>query len=95
MRKRYLIAYDISDDKRRTAAFKTLMDNGDHVQFSVFLCDLNDKELAELKGKLSQTINHREDQVLVLRLGSTDDELRAILHCIGRSYEPPLRTLVI
>ena len=48
MRNRYLVAYDVSDDKRRTGIFKTLMGNGDHVQFSVFLCDLSDLELARL-----------------------------------------------
>ena len=95
MRKRYLVAYDISDDKRRTSVFKTLMDNGDHVQFSVFLCDLNDKELAELKGRLSQAINHWQDQVIIVNLGAGDQELHAMLECVGRAYEPPLRILVV
>ena len=38
MRRRFLITYDISDDKRRNNVFKALRDCGDHVQYSVFIC---------------------------------------------------------
>lgn len=95
MRRRYLIAYDVADDKRRNGVFKTLMGNGDHVQFSVFLCDLNPKELAELKGRLYETVNNRQDQVLILDMGGADQETRAVLQCIGKSYEPKARVMVI
>jgi CRISPR-associated protein Cas2 len=95
MRKRYLIAYDVSDDKRRNAVFRTLMGNGDHVQFSVFLCQLNDVELARLKGMLQESVNTRQDQVVVLDLGPADSDLSARLECIGRAYTPPARVTVI
>lgn len=95
MRKRYLIAYDVSDDKRRNAIFKALMGNGDHVQFSVFLCQLNEVELECLKGMLREYVNVRQDQVVILDLGPADSELAARLECIGKSYTPPARVLVI
>lgn len=95
MRRRYLVTYDISDDKRRNGVFKTLMSNGNHVQFSVFLCELNRKELAGLKGRLGQMINHREDQVLLLDMGTTDHDLAATLRCIGKKYRPPARVRVV
>jgi CRISPR-associated protein Cas2 len=95
MRRRYLIAYDVSDDKRRTGVFRTLMGNGDHVQFSVFICGLNDRELAELKGRLGQTVNQRQDQVIILDLGAAEHELKAVLQCLGKAYEPPSRVLVV
>lgn len=95
MRKRYLIAYDVSDDKRRNSVFKTLMGNGDHVQFSVFLCELNDVELARLKGQLLQTLNHRQDQAIILDLGPADSALDATLQCLGKTYSPPGRVTVI
>ena len=95
MRKRYLIAYDVSDDKRRTAIFKTLMGNGDHVQFSVFLCQLNDVELARLKGRLLESVNARQDQIVVLDLGPADSELASRLECIGKACSPPARVMVI
>ena len=95
MRRRYLVSYDISDDKRRNEVFHTLMANGDHIQFSVFLCDLNARELAELKGHLDGTINHREDQVIVLDLGAADAEIHSTLQCIGKAYEPHARIMVV
>jgi CRISPR-associated protein Cas2 len=68
-RRRYLFSYDISDDKRRTRAFKVLDAWGDHAQYSVFFAELNDSELVRLKGKLEAIIHHDEDQVLILDLG--------------------------
>ncbi|HOI54066.1 MAG TPA: CRISPR-associated endonuclease Cas2 [Phycisphaerae bacterium] len=95
MRNRYLVAYDISDDKRRTAIFKALMANGDHVQFSVFLCDLSDMELAALQGDLAQYVNQRQDQVIFLDLGPAESGLCSRLQCLGQAYSPPTRCTVI
>lgn len=95
MRKRYLIAYDVADNKRRNSIFKTLMGNGDHVQFSVFLCQLNDVELARLKGSLCQHVNARQDQVVILDLGPADSDLASRLECLGKAYTPPARVMVI
>ncbi len=95
MRRRYLFSYDISDDKRRTAVFKTLRDHGDHAQFSVFFCELDRTELARLKGKLDELIHHRDDQILILDLGPDHSPLDADLDCLGRKYEPPGRVLVV
>lgn len=95
MRKRYLIAYDVADTKRRTAVFKTLLGNGDHLQFSVFLCELSAVELARLKGILLDCVNVREDQVVVVDLGPADTDLASRLECIGRAYVPPGRVRVI
>ncbi|MCY3018315.1 MAG: CRISPR-associated endonuclease Cas2 [Planctomycetota bacterium] len=95
MRNRYLIAYDVADDKRRNRIFKTLMGNGDHVQFSVFLCDLSDVELARIKGSLTEAINQRQDQIIVLNLGPADSPVGIRLECIGMAYSPPARVMVI
>ena len=53
-RRHFLITYDVSDDKRRTTIFNTLQGNGDHAQFSVFLCQLNATELARLRAAFSR-----------------------------------------
>jgi len=95
MRNRYLIAYDASDDKRRNCLFKALMGNGDHVQFSVFMCDLSDVELARLKGQLARAVNHRQDQVIILSLGPADQAMESRLECIGKAYCPPSRVMVV
>ncbi len=90
-----LVAYDVADDRRRAGVFKALMDSGDHVQYSVFVCELNARELEELKGRLGETVNRREDQVLVLDMGLAGRDPRNVLQCIGKPYDPPVRALVV
>lgn len=94
-RRRYLVTYDISDDKRRTAVFKMLRDHGDHTQFSVFICDLSGVELAALRGRLAGSLNPRQDQVLVLDLGDASDDIGEIVETLGKAYIPPTRTVVV
>lgn len=94
-RRRYLVTYDISDDKRRNRVFKALEGEGDHVQFSVFLCELNAREVIELRTTLTPLIHHWEDQILLLDLGPADRLPDSFLTSIGRSYSPPSRIVVV
>lgn len=89
-----LITYDISDDKRRTAVFKTLMSQGDHVQFSVFLCSLNTLERASLRARLAGLINAAADQVLLVDLGPAPSAVEAVVECIGKRYVQPSRVQI-
>jgi len=95
MRRRYVISYDISDDKRRTKVFELLLGNGDHVQYSVFLADLSQRELIVLRTKLLQLINERDDQVLIIDLGNERRSFDTSLEVIGRSYQPSSRSMVV
>ena len=97
MRRRYLVTYDIADDKRRNCVFRTLHDCGDHLQYSVFLCELNGTEYASLKGQLQQSVHHKEDQVLILDLGLADNtfEIGQGLDCVGFGYCPPQRVTIV
>ena len=94
-RKQYLICYDIADDKRRTVVFKTLMGQGDHVQYSVFLCALNDQERAALRGRLNQAIHQRDDQVIIVDLGQAAGCLDQLFECIGKPYDPIPRVRIV
>ena len=94
-RRHYLITYDVSSDKRRNRLFTTLSGEGDHAQYSVFFCDLNRAELASLRACISDIINDREDQVLILDLGQADRSLDHGLEVLGSPYEPLTRTLVV
>ena len=44
MRTTYLVSYDIADDKRLKQVFKVCKNYGNHLQYSVFECDLNPAE---------------------------------------------------
>ncbi len=69
MRSTYLVCYDICDDKRLRRVFRTLRNWGDHLQFSIFECQLNPTELLRCKAALSEIINFGHDQVLFVYLG--------------------------
>lgn len=89
------MTYDISDDKRRTKIYKILLGAGDHIQYSVFFCDLNDAELASLRGRLRPLLNNNEDQLLIVDLGLATQPLIEGIEALGRAYEPTVRTLVV
>ena len=91
----YLVAYDISDDKRRNKVFEILLDNGDHVQYSVFVCELSGREFALLRAELEDAIHAGEDQILLLRLGPELASLESALECLGKPYEPMCRVQVV
>lgn len=94
-RRHYLVSYDISDDKRRTRIFNALEDVGDHVQFSVFLCELSKRELAALRSNVSEYVHHRDDQLMILDLGPAHVDLESAMEVIGRPHEPLVRTTIV
>jgi CRISPR-associated protein Cas2 len=59
----YLVAYDISDDRRRTKVHKLLCGFGQWTQYSFFECFLTDKELVALHGRLDKLLKAEEDNV--------------------------------
>jgi CRISPR-associated protein Cas2 len=59
-----VIAYDISDDKRRTKIHKVLKSYGQWTQFSLFECmDLSEPEYARLRSRLQKMIVPGEDSI--------------------------------
>lgn len=59
----YLVAYDISDDRRRTKVHKTLCGFGQWTQYSIFECFLSEKELVALRSRIDQILDAEEDNV--------------------------------
>jgi CRISPR-associated protein Cas2 len=94
-RRHYIVSYDISDDKRRTRVFDQLEGRGDHAQFSVFFCQLNPRELAELRAELDAIINHDEDQILLVDLGPAHNPLDGGIECLGKTFAVRDRVLVV
>lgn len=94
-RRRYLFTYDIADDKRRNQVFRTLRDNGDHAQFSVFFCELSPREYAQLETRLLPLIHHGEDQILILDLGVVAGTRTQDPRCLGVPYAPPVRARIV
>ena len=88
MRSTYLVCYDISNDLRLRRVHKTMRGFGDHLQYSVFECQLTRTDLARCRHLLSEIINHREDQVLFVELGPSEGRGDRVITAVGRPYSP-------
>lgn len=86
MRNTLIVTYDISDDKRLRKVFKTMRNWGDHLQYSVFECQLTPSELTELKSLLSQIIHQDLDQVLFIDLGPSEGRGERVIEALGQAY---------
>lgn len=88
MRHTYLVCYDISDDLRRGRVLKVMKGFGDHLQYSVFECQLNGTDLARCRHALGLVIHHRDDQVLFVNLGPAEGRGDRVITALGRAYSP-------
>ena len=86
MRHSYLICYDIADDKRLRKVFKTMRNYGDHLQFSIFECQLTQADLARCRRDLSLIIHHDRDQVLFVNLGPAEGRGDRVITALGMPY---------
>lgn len=91
----WLVCYDISDDKRRDKVYHLMRGAGDRLQYSVFRCALSDIQLAELKLKLDDEIDHFEDQVMFVPLGPAENPKSWTMFALGRPLAVPARTVRI
>ena len=94
-RVRYLVSYDIRDPKRLRRVAKALEGFGARLQYSVFECPLDLTRLAKLKAELHGLVNHEEDQVLFVSLGSSATDASLIIEAMGLPYETRSRVTII
>ena len=95
MRQAFIVSYDISDPKRLRRVYKVMLGYGEHLQLSVFRCELDKRELVELRAKLTKALHHNEDQVLFVDIGPVDGRGAGSITYLGRPYVPPERRAVI
>lgn len=88
MRKTFLICYDIRDPKRLRQVFKTMRNWGDHLQYSVFECQLTPGELVRCRAELAEIIHHDLDQVLFVNLGPSRGRGERVIEALGQPYTP-------
>lgn len=89
MRQTYIVTYDVCDPKRLRRVFKLMKGYGEHVQLSVFRCDLELRTLHELRGRLGEIIHHVEDQVLFIDVGPREGRAATSIRALGKAYDPP------
>ena len=88
MRRTYIVCYDIADPKRLRNVFKKMRAWGDHLQFSVFECQLRPVDLVRLPADLVDIIHHDQDQVLFIDLGPTEGRGDRVITALGKTYVP-------
>lgn len=95
MRQAYIVTYDVSDPRRLRKVFKTMQGYGEHLQLSVFRCELNARELVELRAKLAKVIHHDHDQVLFVDMGPAEGRALEAIRSLGQPYVPPERRALV
>lgn len=68
----WVICYDIADDKRRSKVVKIMESYGYRAQYSVFECDISDRQQISLHGKLRKVIDETEDDLRFYPLNAAD-----------------------
>lgn len=68
-----LIAYDITDDARRTRVCKAILSRGERLQYSIFVVSGNRVFLEQLHSEIHSLIDHGIDRVLAVDLGAPGD----------------------
>lgn len=95
MRNVFLVCYDVCNDKRLRRVYKTMRGYGDHLQLSVFRCELSARERAEMLAALGPIIDHDQDQVLIVDIGPADGRAGFVFEAIGRPYTAPERLAIV
>lgn len=95
MRLLYIVTYDVRDEKRLRLVFKLMRGYGDHLQYSVFRCELSDRERIELIARLAKVIKHDKDQILFFPMGPAGGQREEQVISVGVTYEPLLHGAVV
>jgi CRISPR-associated protein Cas2 len=92
-RRRYLVAYDIRDDRRLRSIAGCMEGYGTRIQYSVFVCDLSGREMILMRGDVEALMKKSEDSVMVVDLGQAGDSSRFLF--LGHHQKLPSSTAVI
>jgi CRISPR-associated protein Cas2 len=92
-RRRFLVAYDIRDDRRLRSVATCVEGYGTRIQYSVFVCDLSDREKFVMRGDIESRMKQTEDSVMIVELGSAGDSSRFLF--LGQHERLPSTGAVI
>ena len=92
-RRRYLVAYDIRDDRRLRSIATCMEGYGTRIQYSVFVCDLSGREKVLMRGDIESLMKASEDSVMVIDLGQPGDTSRFLF--LGHHEKLPTSSAVV
>jgi CRISPR-associated protein Cas2 len=67
-----VVTYDVADDRRRLRIMKLLEGYGEHVQESVFECDLRQSDYEKMLRRLQRAADLHADNIQVYHLCAAD-----------------------
>ncbi len=74
-----VVAYDIVSNRRRNRIVNILKDYGQRVNYSVFECTISHQREQELRARITEVVNSKEDRVLLYRLCAACRNRRDVL----------------
>src|SRR5680860_1532937 len=90
-RRRYVVGYDIRQDKRLRRVHKSMKGFGYPLQYSVFICDLDAMEKTAMFEEIGAIINHAVDSVAVVDVGAADSRGQECFEFMGTRRSLPQR----
>jgi len=84
MRRVCIVSYDISAPRRWRQVYRTMRGFGQHLQLSVFSCDLTSAQRIKMIAALEEVIDRDEDQVLLIDLGPSQAQPIHQIETLGR-----------
>lgn len=92
-RRRYLVAYDIRDERRLRMIAGCMEGYGTRIQYSVFISDLSSRELILMRGDIESLMKATDDSVMIVDLGTTGDTSRFLF--LGQHEKLPTPGAVV
>jgi CRISPR-associated protein Cas2 len=87
-RRRYIVSYDVRDQARLRRTHKKMLGFGDPLQYSVFLCDLSEVELARMEIAVRAVLNLKQDSLMIADLGPIEGWRRGRIKFLGTGQLP-------
>ena len=70
MKNKFLICYDIANNKRRRKLVKILEEYGIRLQYSIFRCELSNDKIKFVAKKLVGVIKKRDDSLMIIPINN-------------------------
>ena len=86
---RFLVTYDIRHARRLKRVHDIVVDHGERLQYSVYVCDLTRQELVALKAALRSAMHLDEDHVAIFDLGPPQGRVSRRVEHLGQAPRMP------
>ena len=89
MRHLVLVCYDVRDPKRLRHVHVRMKGFGEPLQYSVFLCNLDERGMLLLRATLEEEMNLEQDCAIIVNLGPADGTAKERLAFLGEGGPLP------